>query len=129
MPKGGPWTATLLGGLEVVTIDPGGARLNVTADGEGAGGTVRVVAAGEVDMSTAGVLRQALDAALDGGASMVVVDLADVAFLDSTGIAALLYGRSRAVERRAALGVANPRPQVRRVLEITGVLELLSGAD
>jgi len=64
-------------------------------------GPVRVVVLqGDHDLSTAPMLADELDQAFDGGAP-VVVDLADVRFLDSAILKALLTARERALAREA----------------------------
>jgi anti-anti-sigma factor len=103
------------------------ARLSVAVQCDG--GLVRVVAAGEIDMSTAGQMRDSLDAAWNGHPSAVVVDLAAVTFMDSSGIAVLVHAHQRAAEEGGSLTATNPQPMVRRVLEITGVLQALIGDD
>jgi anti-anti-sigma factor len=55
----------------------------------------------------------------------VVVDLAGVQFLDSSGIAVLLKGRRLADERGAAYRVAGAHGMVKRILELSGVWEHL----
>lgn len=91
-----------------------------------AGELLRVSVAGEVDLATSGELRAALDAVLaDLPGTPVEVDLADVPFLDSSGVHVLLDAHALAAARGCPLVVAHVRPVVRRVLEITGVLALL----
>jgi hypothetical protein len=55
------------------------------------------------------------------------VDLARVTFLDCAGIGALVAGRNTAAGRGCGYTVVNPQRQVRRVLELTGVLTALTG--
>lgn len=93
-------------------------------------GAWRVELAGELDLSNSDLLEEALRKALeDGGAGQVVVDMRDVTFIDSTGIACLVRylrddryaGRLRFL-RSTALGVS-------RVLQLTGVEERLIPPD
>jgi anti-anti-sigma factor len=84
---------------------------------------VLVRVTGELDLSTHEQLRDALVGVPDADAS-VVVDLSECKFIDSSGIRALLVGyeairSSDGGARRVA--VAGAQPQVRRVLEMTGV--------
>jgi anti-anti-sigma factor len=87
-------------------------------------GEVRIVAvAGEVDMVSAPAFLQALESAR--GSSRVVVDLTEVEFFDSSGVAALV----RAHQTLSGLGielrvVAPPAALARRVLEITRLGDL-----
>ncbi|WP_091646404.1 STAS domain-containing protein [Micromonospora pallida] len=85
---------------------------------------------GELDMSTVGSLEAALTAALNRpDLRECLVDLAEVSFLDSTGLRALIEGFSLARERGRSLRVANPQPAVERVLRITSVGPLLGLPD
>ncbi|SDZ45299.1 anti-sigma B factor antagonist [Micromonospora pattaloongensis] len=81
---------------------------------------------GDVDLGTETLLGQALTAALaNRGVREVIVDLAGVPFLDSTGVRVLLEGRRAALARGAALTVRNPQRVVNHVLQVTGVAEAL----
>jgi anti-anti-sigma factor len=75
--------------------------------------------AGELDMAAADVLRAALEHA-DGRS--LVVDLRDVSFIDSTGLAALLSVRERYAEN--GVSVCRPSGAARRMLEISGLDDL-----
>ena len=55
-----------------------------------AGTTVRVVVAGELDLATAPQLREHVSAQLADHAEIIVLDLAGVSFIDSTGLHALI---------------------------------------
>ncbi|MCG5461620.1 STAS domain-containing protein [Micromonospora sp. MED01] len=91
-------------------------------------GVVTLVPAGEVDMGAVGTLGSALQDALSAPDRVdVVVDLARVTFLDCAGIGALVAGRNTALSRRCGFTVVNPQRQVLRVLELTGVLGVLTG--
>ena len=80
---------------------------------------------GEIDMSGAAdletLLKRAVDAARD-----VTVDIAGVQFIDSTVISALINARNTATAGGGRFTLVNPGAQVRRVLQITGVLDTLA---
>lgn len=83
-------------------------------------GEVTVVRpSGEVDVFTAPALREFLLELLDGGMRKLVVDLSDVSFLDSTGLAVLvgIWQRLRNHEGFFALAAANAN--VTQVLRTT----------
>lgn len=84
------------------------------------GGTI-VAATGEVDVSCAAELREAVNQAIDAGAAQVTVDLAEVPYIDSTGIGVLVGASHHAAETGSALKVVNPQRNVRRVLDMLGV--------
>ncbi|MGK5442270.1 STAS domain-containing protein [Micromonospora sp. URMC 105] len=90
------------------------------------GGRIVLRPVGDLDIATAAVLQDAVDTALDLPDTVeLVVDLAEVPFLDSTGVAALLRGAAEAVGRGASLRAVDPQPVVARVLRITGVDSLV----
>ncbi|WBB70569.1 STAS domain-containing protein [Micromonospora sp. WMMD812] len=89
-------------------------------------GQLTVQPVGEVDMATADALDAALaDALSRSGTSEVVVDLAGVGFLDSSGIRVLVSAAATARRGGITFRVADPRPMVARVLRITSVGALL----
>src|SRR3954447_25621589 len=83
---------------------------------------VRVIHAhGEIDIATAPELAGHLHEA-GGAAPAVVVDLCDVAFMDSTGISTLLEARRQFLEGGIGLALAcAPDSASARVLGVAGV--------
>jgi anti-anti-sigma factor len=93
-------------------------------------GTVTLAVAGEVDLATAGALRQAMAGLVQtDGMQRLVVDFAQVSFLDAAGIAALLAGHRLGQAAGVTVEVVNCRPVALRVLEIAGVDKLLTPSD
>lgn len=80
---------------------------------------------GELDISTAGELTGVLDELAAAGARRIVVDLTDLTFCDSTGIAAFVRGDNRAAARGGWLRVTGATGRVHRVLQVTGLAEVL----
>jgi anti-sigma B factor antagonist len=78
-----------------------------------------VVVAGEVDIATAPALRAAIDAVVADGASQVVVDLAGVRFMDSSGLN-VLVGVVKHLGF-GSLGVVATKANICRVFSISGV--------
>lgn len=94
----------------------------------GVDGTVRLAVAGEIDLDSSSRLAAALgDAIYAHHTRRVVVDLDRVTFLDASGIGKLVAGYTRAAAHSEAFSVANPHGMPRRVLEITGLLGILTG--
>jgi anti-anti-sigma factor len=93
-------------------------------------GRLRLVLAGEIDLSSVDVLLRAQGEALASAASRrlrgVVVDLDHVTFLDSTGIGALVGGFRQAATAGLSYQLENPRGPVARVLDVAGVLTTLA---
>ena len=90
-----------------------------------ADGTRVVVVFGEVDLAVSDRLRESLLV----GDEDLVVDLTRVSFLDSSGIAVLLRAHRRQVTNGHQFALRGANGAVSRVLEITGVYELLPRAS
>lgn len=89
-------------------------------------GYVRLAVYGEIDMSNAERLRETLAAILDEpDLRRLDLDVAGLAFIDSQGITVLIGALRQARTRRIQLGVVNAHGPVLRVLQITGVDQLL----
>jgi anti-sigma B factor antagonist len=88
-------------------------------------GRVRVALAGECDLAVSGRLTEALLAAVRR-APVVVVDLAALDFLDSSGVHSLITAHHAARERGGRVEVVNPAGSVATVLDLTGAGRLLS---
>ena len=80
-----------------------------------------VSVSGEVDVSNANTLRDALDKALVSGVHDVVIDIAEVPYIDSTGIGVLVGVAHRAHDAGVAVTVQHPQRNVMRVLGLLGV--------
>ena len=79
---------------------------------------------GELDLNTAAQLESELERTL-GKAGSVVVNLSGCEFIDSTGVA-LLVNAWQQLDRNGGSGngrlvLCSPNPQVRRLLDVTGV--------
>jgi ABC-type transporter Mla MlaB component len=69
-----------------------------------------IVASGELDVQSVPELRERLAEATDGGAKRIVVDLAEVSFIDSLSLSALVGARKK---------------YVRLILQATGLEQVL----
>jgi anti-sigma B factor antagonist len=99
--------------------DPLGARLTV---GTATFGPWSVITAtGEVDLSSASQLREAVTGYLAADRVDLVVDLTAVTFLDSTGLGLLVGAAKRSRNAGGSLRVVCDNPRVLRLLRITGL--------
>jgi len=93
------------------------------------GGEFVVSVFGEVDIATTPKLLEAMRAALDSGET-IILDLAAMTFIDSQGLKLLVEAHARAQKGRLQrVVIRSPRPQARKVLEVTGLAELLTIED
>ena len=89
------------------------------------GNEVTIALVGEVDLSNEAALGVALAAAIGRKPERIVVDLAGVSYLDSSGVRCLLSVANVAAAAGSELVVSRPVGIVLRVLQICGVDELL----
>lgn len=80
---------------------------------------------GELDLYSAAVLADALDAVLDREQHVVVLDLADLDFMDTTGLQVIATAATRLEHTNGQLTLRHPSPTVRRILTITRLDELV----
>ena len=88
-----------------------------------------ITAAGEIDAATADTLATAVSGALTDGYQKVLVDFAQVTFIDSTGLGVLVKSHRSAVAADAAFAVVNPTPQTRKLIGVLGLDQLLNIYD
>ncbi len=83
---------------------------------------IRASISGEVDADNCADVGAVL---LDGGAkpAALTLDTSELAFLDSSGISELLRIHDAYVGSGGSFALSSPTDNVRRVLEITGLLE------
>lgn len=89
-----------------------------------------IALAGELDMANAGTLARELERAEEDGAARIVVDLRELVFIDSTGIAVLVaaHRRLNGDDRRLRL-IRSKASGVHRVLDVTGLDDELLFVD
>jgi anti-sigma B factor antagonist len=81
-----------------------------------------VVVRGEVDVATSPQLRNELNSLIARGARDIVIEFADVSFVDSSGLGVLVgtYKRLRE-EGNGSIRIVGAQASVRKVFEITGL--------
>jgi len=84
-----------------------------------------VAVPGELDLTIADGLREALLGALNAGALGLVVDMTTTTFCDSAGISAITRAVRRAAANDATMRLAVSSPAVLRVLDLVGIDRLI----
>jgi anti-sigma B factor antagonist len=113
-----------------MVFDPsaGRARLRITRTRTDT--VLRLGLAGDLDLSTVQQLRQAITVAFaEPGITTMLLDLAELAFLDSVGMGTLVGGYRRAVAAGVGFRVVNPRGTPLRVLHMTALDRVFVGPD
>ena len=82
-------------------------------------GSTVVHLAGELDLYNADEVRAALAQAIDSSPKRIVVDMAEVEFVDSTALGVLIEARSKL--GRPGLVLAAPQLETRRTLQVSGL--------
>ncbi|HEX2578756.1 MAG TPA: STAS domain-containing protein [Aquihabitans sp.] len=96
---------------------------------ERCGSTLVVRLVGELDLSTAPGVPDAVVGRVDSGIRRVTLDLTSVAYCDSSGVSAMLTLHRDLGERGITVIARRPPRNVRRVLELTGVTAVLEVTD
>ncbi|MFZ5644102.1 MAG: anti-sigma F factor antagonist [Bacillota bacterium] len=82
---------------------------------------------GEIDLAVADIIREAMDSQLDSNPQVknIILNLTDVTYIDSSGLGVIL-GRYRKIYRVGGkMFVVGLRPQVRKILEISGLFNII----
>lgn len=85
-----------------------------------------LVLSGEIDIATSGRVREALIAISSSGENKVVVDMTNVTFMDSTGLAALVGPLKRFRTLNGEIVLRSPSRGVQKVLEISGLTRVFT---
>ena len=88
-------------------------------------GATVIYVQGEIDMATAGRLRDAIEPHM-GPDQMIVLDLAGVEFMDSACLKVLVQARGKLTEDGGSLILRNPSSIAHRLLTAAGVEFLLA---
>jgi anti-sigma B factor antagonist len=91
--------------------------------------TTVISVSGELDLASSPALEEELDRVAQSDAKVVIVDLRNLEFMDSTGLSVLVRAHQRAEEDGRRLGLVNGSQQVQRLLSLTGVADRLTLAD
>jgi anti-anti-sigma factor len=83
---------------------------------------------GELDPHTAPLLQHEVDALIASGAPTILLDLSQLSFVDSSGLRVLIRAHQDVTRGGGRLALRNPSPTARRLLDITGLTNLLEEA-
>ncbi len=100
-------------------------RVQVHDDGDA---TVLAVS-GELDLASSPALEDALEQVHASDCSLVIMDLRELEFMDSTGLSVLIKAQQRALQAGRRFGLVKGGTQVQRLLSLTGIDERMTVAD
>jgi anti-sigma B factor antagonist len=96
-----------------VSLVPGGSGVHVVA--------IR----GDVDIFTAPEVKRAAREAVFGSGNLIVLDLTDTTFIDSTGLGVII-GLAKLVRPAGDLAIVNVDPAIAKTLKITGLDDIFA---
>lgn len=99
------------------------------ADSHRADGSVLLTVTGELDIATVPVVRDRLAGLTEAGARRLVVDLRDVSFMDSTGLAAFIHAKMRLGDEGSLTLVMEPDSYAHLIFEVAGLVGVLDVVD
>jgi anti-sigma B factor antagonist len=110
-------------GREVIGVG----ALKVTSERDGEIHSIRL--SGELDVATAGAVEDELSRVEATDASTIVIDLAGLTFMDSTGIRLLVNAAARTRKGNPRLALLRGGDAIQRVLQLTGLEDELPFTD
>ena len=92
-------------------------------------GAAVIVVGGELDLASSPVLQHAIESAFQSDAEVLVLDLRELEFMDSTGLSVLVKAHHAAQRSERRLYLVRGPSQVHRLLTLTGVEDRLAVLD
>lgn len=93
------------------------------------GEAVRIVLTGELDISTAPRVEEELGRVEEGSPAVIVLDLRELEFMDSTGLRVIVSADARAREDDRSLRLVRGPEAVQRIFRVTRLDERLEIGD
>jgi anti-anti-sigma factor len=100
-------------------------RLEVRNEGR----STVIAVSGELDLASSPALQEELDRVAASDSQMLIIDLRELDFMDSTGLSVLVRAHQRIEEQGRRLAMVKGPQQVQRLLSLTGVAERLTVVD
>jgi anti-sigma B factor antagonist len=81
---------------------------------------------GEIDVFTSTTLKTAINTAIEGGSSRIVLFMENVEYLDSTGLGVLIGALKNLREKQGSLVLIAPTARVLRLFDLTGLVTVFT---
>lgn len=88
-----------------------------------------IAVSGELDLASSPALQEELDRVAASDSEVLIIDLRELDFMDSTGLSVLVRAHQRAEEQGLELAMVKGSQQVQRLLNLTGVADRLRLLD
>ena len=83
--------------------------------------SVVLKAQGDIDLDSSREFKEKINELLEAGSKLMVLDLAGVRFIDSSGLGVLVVSLKSAAEHDSSIRLACAQPVVEKVLQLTGL--------
>jgi anti-sigma B factor antagonist len=93
------------------------------------GAAAVIAVSGELDLASSPTLQEELERVSSSDAKLLIIDLRELDFMDSTGLSVLVRAHQRAEEQGRQLAMVKGPQQVQRLLSLTGVGDRLTLVD
>jgi len=80
---------------------------------------------GEVDIYSIGKFRESIEDKIRTQAPEIILDCTELSYMDSTGMGVLIELRNKAKDMGQKIIMMNPRPNIKKLLNITGVDKII----
>ena len=100
-------------------------RLEVRSQGQ----ATIIAVSGELDLASSPALQEELDRVSALDTDLLIIDLRELDFMDSTGLSVLVRAHQRAEEQGRQLAMVKGAQQVQRLLSLTGVADRMTVVD
>lgn len=76
---------------------------------------------GEIDLHTCPQLQDSLNSVLDEGYKVIVADLSEVPYIDSTGLGVIAHAARRLIESQGEVRIVSTNSTVLKVIQLSGL--------
>lgn len=84
---------------------------------------------GEIDIYSIEKLREIIEEKIRTQAPEIILDCSELSYMDSTGMGVLIELRNKTKEMGQKIIMINPRPNIKKLLSLTGVDKIIEIVD
>ncbi|PKM59418.1 MAG: anti-sigma factor antagonist [Firmicutes bacterium HGW-Firmicutes-4] len=93
------------------------------------GKTSMVSIKGEIDIYSIEKFRETIEEKMKTQAAEIILDCSELSYMDSTGMGVLIELRNKSKEMGQKIIMMNPRPNIKKLLALTGVDKIIDIVD
>ncbi|MDP2843027.1 MAG: STAS domain-containing protein [Acetobacterium sp.] len=84
---------------------------------------------GEIDIYSIENFRASIEKEIQTQATQIILDCSELSYMDSTGMSVLIELRNKTKEMGQKIIMMNPRPNIKKLLSLTGVDKIIEIVD